>query len=205
MKLLSKIKAFFKYRNQDAELTVSAAEVRNGRVFLHPEDDPTRVYCIKSSAVDILISPQENIREEDLEIIEVKRPEIVAQEITPGAAHTPPSNEPEKQPQTEKQKETPASGQIFHRKPISFYMPKMKTVSFTLYPEEYDMLMTSMRENGYKKTEFLLACVSSAKKNSMEATYHKYAAAHKERRLADRQAARRAQEEDYLTRRSQAV
>lgn len=205
MKILSKIKAFFKYRNQDAELTVSAAEVRNGRVFLHPEDDPTRIFCIKSSAVDILISPQENIREEDLEIIEVKQPERVVQEVTPGAAPFPPNNEPEKQPKPETHKLIPATGQNFRRRPLSFYMPKMKTVSFKLYPEEYDMLMSSMRENGYKKTEFLLACVSSAKKNSMEATYHKYAAAHKERRLTDRQAAKRAQEAEYHARQQHAV
>ena len=56
----------------------------------------------------------------------------------------------------------------------------MKKVSFSVYPEEYDMLMKSIHESGYKKTEFLLGCVAAAKKNSMEATCRRYAIEHKE-------------------------
>ena len=73
MKIFSKIKAFFRFRNLDAEMDVSAAEVKNGNVFLHPLDDNQHVYCIKSDAVDIIISPRENIREEDVEIIDLKK------------------------------------------------------------------------------------------------------------------------------------
>ena len=64
----------------------------------------------------------------------------------------------------------------------------MRKVSFTLYPDEYEMLMSSIKEKGYKKTEFLLACVTSAKKNSMESTYRKLENSRYERRLAEREA-----------------
>ena len=70
MKLLSKIKAFFRFRGQDAELDVSAVETKNGRVYLHPEEDKSKVYCIRSSAVEIYISPRESISEDDVEILD---------------------------------------------------------------------------------------------------------------------------------------
>jgi len=57
MKLLSKIKAFFRFRDQEAEMEVSAAEIRHGKVFLHPVEDAEHVYCIKTDAVNIIISP----------------------------------------------------------------------------------------------------------------------------------------------------
>ena len=79
----------------------------------------------------------------------------------------------------------------------------MKTVSFSLYPEEYEMLMDNIRESGFKKTEFLLGCVFAAKKNSMEATCQKYTIEHKARREADRQAARLAQEQDFMAAQAQ--
>jgi len=56
-----------------------------------------------------------------------------------------------------------------------------------------------MGEKGYKKTGFLLACVSAAKKNSLDATYRRYDANHKMRREADRRAAMVEQEKDFLS------
>ena len=82
---------------------------------------------------------------------------------------------------------------------LNSYKPKTKTVQFTLYPDEYDMLMTRIYEKGYKKNEFLLACVAAAKKNSMEANYTKYEALRKERRAADRQAAKNAKTQKSIS------
>ena len=81
-------------------------------------------------------------------------------------------------------------------------MPKKKIVSISLYEDEYDMLMDNINANGYQKTEYLLACVSAAKKNSLDATYRRYTEEHKERRTADRHAARLARERDYLMQQS---
>lgn len=182
MKLLSKIKAFFRYRGQDAELDVSAAEIKNGRVYLHPEEDKSKVYCIRSSAVEIYISPRESISEDDVEILDTKKKEDEA----------PSAPSPEKQRQERSRNLRPM--------PLNHFTTKMKTMTFSMYPEEYDMLMANMKENGYKKTEFLLACVSSAKKNSMQANYQRYEVEHKERRKAERLAARQAQQEEFLAR-----
>ena len=38
MKLFSRIKAFFRYKGKDAEVEVSSAEIRQGKVYLHPVD-----------------------------------------------------------------------------------------------------------------------------------------------------------------------
>ena len=185
MKIQSKIKAFFRYRDEDAEMDVSAAEIRNGRVWLHPANDKDHVYCIRSNTVDIIISPTENIQEEDVEVRNSKKPD----------EHT--SSEPKLHNQ-DKAKNT-STRPTHDREPVFSYMPKMKKITFTLYPDEYEMLMSNIKENGYRKTEFLLACVSAAKKNSMESSYRKYENLHKERRSAYREAARMAQEKDQAT------
>lgn len=72
--------------------------------------------------------------------------------------------------------------------------PKMHVVSMRLYPEEYEFLMSSIEEKGYKKTEFLLACVAAAKKKSMETNYQKYYTERMRRRKEQRKAAKRAAE-----------
>ena len=191
MKILSKIKALFRYRNQDAELEVSAAEIRNGKVFLHPADNKEQVYCIKSNVVDIVINSLENITEDDLEIINVKDSNRIS-----SIKQTPEES-------TVKEKfSTNHNGHIgsnTRNQSYSNFMPKMKKVSFSVYPEEYDMLMKSIHESGYKKTEFLLGCVSAAKKNSMEATCRRYTIEHKARRKADKEAALLAWEQNQET------
>lgn len=72
--------------------------------------------------------------------------------------------------------------------------PKMHVVSMRLYPEEYEFLMSSIEEKGYKKTEFLLTCVAAAKKKSMETNYQKYYTERMRRRKEQRKAAKRAAE-----------
>lgn len=187
MRLFSKIKAFFQYRGQPAELDVSAAEIKNGHVYLHPVDDTSKVYRIRSNAVDILVSPHEDIHEEDLEILEIKRPK------TSPTGKKGPDTLSTQAPDA--QKASPHTGSVPTQSSKVFHQ-SMKKLTFTLYPEEYEMIMSNIKENGYKKTEFLLACVSSAKKNSMQANYQRYTAARKALRIANREAARRSQAEE---------
>lgn len=77
-----------------------------------------------------------------------------------------------------------------------YQKPHMKKVTFTLYQDEYELLMNNIKDNGYKKTEFLLACVTSAKKKSMESTYRKWENSRHERQLAYRKAQKQAILED---------
>lgn len=196
MKIISKIMAFFRYRNEDAQLKVTAAEIKQGEVFLHPVDDEDHVICMKTGSVDIIINPHENISEADIQILEVKK--ITEKSSDKEQAPDKKKEEPktaDRKPRTDRSSSR-SGHQQYEVPPLSYYMPKMRTVSFTVYEDEYDNLMNGIKANGYRKTEFLLACVSAAKKNSMEATYKKYTAEHKARRIADRQAAKIAQAED---------
>lgn len=82
MKIMTKIKAFFRWRNENAELEVSAAEVRQGKVFLHPADDEEHVYCMKADMVDIIINPHKEIREEDVQILKRKKAAVESETQT---------------------------------------------------------------------------------------------------------------------------
>lgn len=77
----------------------------------------------------------------------------------------------------------------------TYERPQMRTVSMKLYQDEYDFLMATIEANGYKKTEFLLACVTAAKKKSMETNYQKYYAERLRRRREQREAAAKARAE----------
>ena len=193
MRILNRIKALFKFRGDPAELKVSKAEIKKGKVFLHPVDDPMRVVCIKSSAVDIVINPHADIQESDVQIIDLagQKKEAIVEEKKQFEKN-------KKQKKMEVDDVPTVSNDTLERKPLSYFMPKKKIVSISLYDDEYEMLMDNINANGYQKTEYLLACVSAAKKNSLDATYRRYTEEHKERRTADRHAANLAREQDNL-------
>ena len=199
MKLLSKIKAFFKYNGKAAEIEASSAEIRNGYVYLHSTKNPKEVCRIRSQSVEILINPNEDISEDDLTFMTVTTQDNSQKPKQAGIETNCSQQEVSTSPNKSIREKEVRSSSIptYAKKPISYFMPKMRKITFTLYPDEYDMLMTNIKDNGYRKTEFLLACVASAKKSSMASTYQKYTNSHKERRIADRQAALLAQEKDY--------
>ena len=141
MKIFSRIKAFFQFRGECAEVEVSAAEVKKGKVYLHPVDDPDHTYCIKSDDVSILISPNTDITEDDVEIIE--RPKKAEEE-----------DKQKKEGEKEKQKKDTSQRERNESDPF-----KMRKMTISLYPDEYDALMENIKSNGYRKTEFLLASI----------------------------------------------
>jgi len=177
MKLFNKIKAFFRFGGHCAEIEVSAAEVKKGKVYLHPIDEPERTYCIKSDDISLIISPNKEITEEDVEIIE----------------NTKTGKEKDKQKEENnetKERKTRSGGNSHWDNPY-----KMRKMTISLYSDEYDALMDNIKSNGYRKTEFLLACVECAKKNSMEATYKRYTQEHKRRKVEARMAMKEMKEE----------
>ena len=176
MKLFNKIRAIFRFRGERAEVDVSAAEVKKGKVYLHPIDDPEHIYCILSDDVQISISPNKDITEDDLEIIE-----------------KPKKSEKEKQEEKEKSAKERKSRSSNGGHGDNPY--KMRKMTITMYPDEYDALMENISSNRYRKTEFLLACVDCAKKNSMEATYKRYTQEHRRRKAEARMAMKEAKEE----------
>ena len=179
MSILSKIKAFFRFKGQPTEVEVPRAEIKKDRVFLHPVDDNDHVVAIKSSDVNILISPNVDLNDGDVQVFERTKKE-----------------EQSENKSRKSSKRNDNNPTVWKQRPLSDYMPPKKTISIKLYPEDYDAVMESMK--GLQKNEFFLACFTSAKKNSLEATYKRYTAEHKARHKAERKAAELAREQDYV-------
>lgn len=169
MKIVNKIKAFFKFKAEPQEIELSGAEIRNKGVFLHPIDDPKHVFFVKSNLVDIFINNNEELREEDITILDK---EIVNGNDTEGGENT-------ENITVEKRTVT---------RPLSYahYMPSKKRFTIMLYQDEYDMLMDNINKHGYKKAEYFLACVHAAKKQSWDKEYKNIATTHKERYKNDK-------------------
>lgn len=196
MSIINKIRAFFTFKGEEKEMELSSAEVNPKGVFLHPIDDPKHIFFVKSESVDIFINPDAEISEEDITTVD--------KETIP----TPPSadnsniiSKPEFTPDADNSDEKYA-----HIRPLALskFMPSKKRFSVLLYPDEYDMLIKHINDNGYKKAEYFMACITSAKKQSMEATYKKYTRDHKQRHRSDLNEAKRAQAEDYFNRKTAA-
>ena len=187
MKIISKIKAFFNFKGQRNEMELSAAEVRKDKIFLHPTDDPKHTFCMKFKEVGIIIDPDEEISEEDILVIDTEKIKT------------------ENKTLETQEKENENEKDIVIR-PIALkkFMPKKKRFTVMVYPDEYDMLMDNIVSNGYKKAEFLLACVTASKKQSWESEYKHFTSFHQTRRKTDIAQARRAQEEDFFNRKKQA-
>ncbi len=177
MKISSKIRALFNFKGEAHEITLAAAEIKNDKIFLHPEDDPKHTFMIKTKSIDILIEPNEEVDEENITIIDNKK----ARSKKDG------ESEPYFKPNSNNVRQFS----------LSRYLTKKKRMSILLYPEEYDMIMDNIKNHGYKKTEYFLACVKSAKKQSVDSAYKYYTKFYKEKRSEDIKKAKEAQQRDY--------
>lgn len=232
MKILQKIRAIFNFKGMKAEMELKSAEVRGSKVFLHPVDDPDHTFCVSGKAIDILINPAIELREDDFMVLDNKKlaklepakdidptasiekivqPKMPPAEKQPSKTQESQTNLPKVQPGPKadaasntdpKAESVPGEKKVREQSVVpksnvahSYELPKMRTVSMRLYQDEYDLLMEAIQSNGYKKTEYLLACVAAAKKKSMESNYQKYYADRMRRRKEQREAAKQAMKE----------
>ena len=206
MKLMSKIRALFTMKGKQHELELASAEVRQNGVYLHPAEDPTRKYFVKVDEVDIIIKPGAEISEDDFYVLERTvnaDPGEPSQENK--AAEDPTS---ESKPAFEfanhnedPQGESEAPRRFINRESFNEYVtgpgwkkPKKKSFTLMLYPDEHERLMRLIKDNGYKKVEYILACIEAAKKTSMEANYKRFTEDHARRRKEEAQEAKKARE-----------
>lgn len=175
MKLISKIKAFFRRNEENVELDLAAAEIREGKAFLHTKGDNPMTYFVRANDIEIRLNKDAVIN--DVDILTVKKP----------------SKDDE---QREKQKEKEI--QKANKKKVSSITPKEESSTaqsaeildlerfkkrkfvISVYPEEYDLLMSSIKEYGYKRADFVLACVNTATKGTMERAHKKIVKSHRE-------------------------
>lgn len=173
MKLLKKIKAFFTHENEPVELDLAAAEIKEGKAYLHPKGEESVTYLVRSNDIEIHLSNGRSLSPKDIVKIAPKSPK----EPTP--------------PKTGKDKEkVPSLPPRKPREPIvvqktapnEFDRFIKKTFTVSLYQEDYDTLMASMKGYGYKRADFVMACVNSASRTTMERAHKKIQKVNEERK-----------------------
>lgn len=169
MKLKHILKAFFCHKEEPVELDLSAAEIREGKAFLHPKNEQGITYLVRSDNIEISLSKGFSLTPEHIIKIEPKaKPKKNAE-----AGNRKPS------PKNNRNSET--NGSSTSTSPIAdneFDKYKKRKFVVSLYPDEYDSVMSSMKAYGYKRADFVLACINSASKGTMEREHKKIVKAH---------------------------
>lgn len=174
MKILKRVIAFFTHEEAQVELDLAAAEIKEGRAYLHPKGEEKVTYLVKSNDISIHLNNGRSLSQKDIIKIAPKPPKEVA----------PPTAQPpkEKKPGTSPRKPT---APVFVQKtaPNEFYKYKKRIFTVSLYQEDYDALIASMKGYGYKRADFVMACVNSASKTTMERAHKKILKVNKERKI----------------------
>ena len=183
MKIINRIKAFFRKWDEDVELDLASAEIREGKAFLHTKGDQPMTYMVRANDIEIRLNKDAVISEVD--ILTVKKP-------------TKEEEKKEKEKQKEIQKaekkkgdaaKTPAveNGTAEPAPIYDFERFKKRKFSISVYPEEYEAIQEAMKEYGYKQSDFVLACITTATPGTMERAHKKIVKSHREI-LLERQA-----------------
>lgn len=197
--ILHKIRALFKINGKEKEMNLSSAEIKPGMIFLHPEDDPAHTFCVKSDVIDILINPFGEITDDDIVVLDnIEKKNHKTEPVPTVSADTPKvkKNEASKKesivirPEKEAKKsgdKPPLKKTASEKKEPELHSNgvadwpgyRKRKISFSIYEDEYELLLEHLQSNGYKRAEFFFACIHAAKKNSMDAVYKQIEADHK--------------------------
>ena len=71
MKIIKKLKAFFCKNNELVELDLVAAEIKEGRAYLHTKGDEPATYLVRSNDIEIRLSKDASLRE--LDVLQIKK------------------------------------------------------------------------------------------------------------------------------------
>ena len=174
MKIINKLKAFFIHQEEPVELDLIAAEIKEGKAFLHPRGEENVTYLVCADEIEITLSKVRSLIRKDFfkmgpkeENIPKDLKQLEKQDAKQLPVQAPKNSKPTKSPM----ETTQTSADEFDR------FKKRKFV-VSLYPEEYDAIMSSMKEYGYKRADFVLACVNSATKGTMEKAHKKIVRSH---------------------------
>lgn len=174
MKLIKKVKAFFFHKDDPVELDLIAAEIKEGKAYLHPRDEEKVTYLVKSDDIKIHLNNGRTLSQKDIIKIAPKPQAEDQSSSTKQNKEKLPSASPRKTT-------TPVFVQDIA--PNEFDRFKKRTFSVTLYQEDYDALISSMKGYGYKRADFVMACVNSASKTTMECAHKKIQKVNKARKI----------------------
>ena len=176
MKIINKIKAFFTHHDEPVELDLVAAEIRAGKAFLHPRGEENVTYLVRSDDIEITLSKGRSLNPTDIFKTGPKEKNISKdlKQLDNKDAKQPPAQTPKDSKPTKPPMETTQTAAD------EFDRFKKRKFVVSLYPDEYDTIMSSMKEYGYKRADFVLACVNSAAKGTMEKAHKKIVKSHNE-------------------------
>jgi len=184
MKIIKKLKAFFCKNNEPVELDLVAAEIKEGCAYLHTKGEEPATYLARSNDIEIRLSKDVSLREAD--VLQIKKKSAEAQK--------------QDEKKEAKEKHAEASKKEAKRTSAPGAAPaddrfKKRVFSVSVYPDEYDMLVESVKAYGYKRADFVLACVNTASKGSMEKAHKKIVKTHRAM-LLEKQALAKKQAEE---------
>ena len=127
MRILKIIKAFFTHEDAQVELDLVAAEIKEGKAYLHPKGEEKVTYLVKSDDIRIHLNIGRSLSPKDIVKIAPKSPK----EATPSKAEHDKDKTLDKSP---KKPTTP----VFVQKTTSNEFDKFKKRTFTvsLYQED---------------------------------------------------------------------
>ena len=169
MKLRNVLKAFFFHKEEPVELDLAAAEIREGKAYLHPKSEKGVTYLVRSDNIEISLSKGFSLSSENIVKIE------------PESKQKKPDGADKKKSDQKDNKDRKAAGDGTSSSPVpdnEFDKYKKRKFVVSLYPDEYDSVMTSMKEYGYRRADFLLACVNTATQGTMEREHRKIVKKH---------------------------
>ena len=184
MKIIKRLKAFFHRDNKPVELDLVAAEIKEGRAYLHTKGEEPVTYRVRSNDIEIRLNKEASLKETDILLVKQKTSGEKENKL----------NQTDKK--TEK-KSTKAGESVQEKTSAVNDRFKKRVFSVSLYPEEYDMLVESVKSYGYKRADFVLACVNTASKGSMEKAHKKILKTHKVM-LLEKQALAKKQAEEAV-------
>ena len=174
MKIINKIKAFFLHQEEPVELDLVAAEIKEGKAFLHPRGEEYVTYLVRSDDIAITLNKGRSLSPKDIFKIgpKPKAPEKDEKREDKKEQKQPDVKTPSDHRRTKPPMETSqTTAEEFDRF-------KKKKFVVSLYPEEYNAIMSSMKAYGYKRADFVMACVNTATKGTMEKAHKKIVKSH---------------------------
>ena len=127
MKFMNRIKAFFRKNNEHIELDLRAAEIKEGKAFLHTKGDEPVTYLVRASDIEIRLNKDASLSEVDILTIKSK-------------TQAEKQKAPEQQDSAKKDKKTPNANDSPSKNNVIYADDRFRkrTFSMTVYQEEYD-------------------------------------------------------------------
>lgn len=171
MKVLHKLKALFVKNAQPVVLDLCAAEIKGGRAYLHPKGNHQITYLVRSDDIEICLNGNKELSDDDILVIKKQEDPSIAKKDRPSS---------NKQVSGNNENNSESYEDVYDRF-------KKKTFSVSLYQYEYDTLMSTIKEYGYRRADFILASANTATRGTMEREHKKLVKVHKELRKEEKQ------------------